>query len=473
METNPNNTQETISTAQNTTVEQPSVEINTNGFFKLQFQNGSTFEGDFINGEVNNTGTYTNNNGEIYKGTFDNNDDQVENGELTFDNGASHYKGGFKDGKFEGIGTLTNKNGDVYTGEFHNGLRHGKGKLIFSEGDEYEGNFVNGQIEGIGKLTIKDISQYSGQFKNGVYDGNGTFIDYIKAETYIGGFKNGVKEGEGMFIMNNQDTYDGMFKDGKFNGKGKYVYNDGNIYEGDFKDGDFNGEGKLVFANGDKYVGTFVKGIREGDGVFYFGNGSIYEGKFKNDSFDGEGILYKGNGDIIEGTIKNVTDFGAFVDLGGVDGLLHISEMSSGHVDNPKKLYHVDDKVKVFIKNINGKKIALSCKFDDANPWNGASEKYAVGTIVSGRVARMTDFGAFIELEPGIDALLHVSQISKDHVDKPSDVLQKDQEVTAVVVELRENEHKISLSIKAMEEGNDENADNADVDASNDKADEE
>ena len=193
METNPNNTQETISTAQNTTVEQPSVEINTNGFFKLQFQNGSTFEGDFINGEVNNTGTYTNNNGEIYKGTFDNNDDQVENGELTFDNGASHYKGGFKDGKFEGIGTLTNKNGDVYTGEFHNGLRHGKGKLIFSEGDEYEGNFVNGQIEGIGKLTIKDISQYSGQFKNGVYDGNGTFIDYIKAETYIGGFKNGYK----------------------------------------------------------------------------------------------------------------------------------------------------------------------------------------------------------------------------------------------------------------------------------------
>ncbi len=178
-------------------------------------------------------------------------------------------------------------------------------------------------------------------------------------------------------------------------------------------------------------------------------------------------------GDIIEGTIKNVTDFGAFVDLGGVDGLLHISEMSWGHVDNPKKLYHVDDKVKVFIKNINGKKIALSCKFDDANPWNGASEKYAVGTVVSGRVARMTDFGAFIELEPGIDALLHVSQISKDHVDKPSDVLQKDQEVTAVVVELRENEHKISLSIKAMEEGNDDNADNADVDASNDKADEE
>ncbi len=164
-------------------------------------------------------------------------------------------------------------------------------------------------------------------------------------------------------------------------------------------------------------------------------------------------------GDIIEGTVKNVTDFGAFIDLGGVDGLLHISEMSWGHVDNPKKLYHVDDKVKVFIKNINGHKIALSCKFDDANPWNGASEKYAVGSIVTGTVARMTDFGAFIELEPGIDALLHVSQISRDHVEKPSDVLKTGMEVTAQVVELRENEHKISLSIKAM----DQNEDNAEA----------
>jgi small subunit ribosomal protein S1 len=161
-------------------------------------------------------------------------------------------------------------------------------------------------------------------------------------------------------------------------------------------------------------------------------------------------------GDIIEGTVKNVTDFGAFIDLGGVDGLLHISEMSWGHVDNPKKLYHVDDKVKVFIKNINGHKIALSCKFDDANPWNGASEKYAVGTIVTGTVARMTDFGAFIELEPGIDALLHVSQISRDHVEKPSDVLKTGMEVTAKVVELRENEHKISLSIKAMDQSEDD-----------------
>lgn len=159
-------------------------------------------------------------------------------------------------------------------------------------------------------------------------------------------------------------------------------------------------------------------------------------------------------GDVIEGTVKNITDFGAFIDLGGIDGLLHISEMSWGRVENPHKVFNVDDKVKVFVKAINGNKIALSRKFDDENPWNGAAEKYAVGTVVTGKVARMTDFGAFIELAPGVDALLHVSQISKDHVDKPSDVLSVGQEVTAVVVEFREAEHKISLSIKQLQNGN-------------------
>ena len=111
-------------------------------------------------------------------------------------------------------------------------------------------------------------------------------------------------------------------------------------------------------------------------------------------------------GDVVEGTVKNVTDFGAFIDLGGADGLLHISEMSWGRVENPKKVFHVGDQVKVFIKDINDKKIALSMKFDDENPWKDASERFAVGTIVTGKVARMTDFGAFVELAPGVDALL-------------------------------------------------------------------
>ena len=155
-------------------------------------------------------------------------------------------------------------------------------------------------------------------------------------------------------------------------------------------------------------------------------------------------------GDVIEGTIKNVTDFGAFVDLGGVDGLLHISEMSWGRVENPKKVFTVGQKVRVFIKSINDTKIALSMKFNDENPWNGAAEKYAVGNVVKGTVARMTDFGAFIELAPGVDALLHVSQISKDHVEKPADALKIGQEVEAKIVDFNEAEKKISLSVKAL-----------------------
>ena len=155
-------------------------------------------------------------------------------------------------------------------------------------------------------------------------------------------------------------------------------------------------------------------------------------------------------GDVIEGTVKNVTDFGAFIDLGGVDGLLHISEMSWGRVENPKKVFTVGQTVRVFIKSISDTKIALSMKFEDENPWNGASEKYAVGNVVKGKVARMTEFGAFLELAPGVDALLHVSQISKEHVEKPSDVLKVGQEIEAKVVDFNEEEKKISLSVKAL-----------------------
>ena len=155
-------------------------------------------------------------------------------------------------------------------------------------------------------------------------------------------------------------------------------------------------------------------------------------------------------GDVIEGTVKNITNFGVFIDLGGVDGLLHISEMSWGRVENPSKLFKVGDTVKVFIKDINDKKIALSAKFPEENPWNGASERFAVGNVVKGKVARMTDFGAFVELSQGVDALLHVSQIAREHIEKPSDVLKVGQEVEAKIVEFREDEHKISLSMKAL-----------------------
>ena len=133
-----------------------------------------------------------------------------------------------------------------------------------------------------------------------------------------------------------------------------------------------------------------------------------------------EAVLSKiKEGDTIEGTVKNVTDFGAFIELEpGVDALLH--------------------------------KIALSVKYPDLNPWNNAAEKYAVGNVVKGTVARMTDFGAFVQLEDGIDALLHVSQISRDRIEKPSDALSIGQEIEAKVVDLNEADKKISLSIKAL-----------------------
>ncbi len=174
-------------------------------------------------------------------------------------------------------------------------------------------------------------------------------------------------------------------------------------------------------------------------------------------------------GDVVEGVVKNVTDFGAFIDLGGADGLLHISEMSWGRVENPKKVFKAGEKLTTLIKDINGEKIALSLKFPDQNPWADAASKYAVGNIVAGRVARMTDFGAFVELEPGVDALLHVSQISREHVEKPSDVLSIGQEIEAKIVDFNEADRKISLSVKALQiadsqAAREDDADVADVD---------
>ena len=121
-------------------------------------------------------------------------------------------------------------------------------------------------------------------------------------------------------------------------------------------------------------------------------------------------------------------------------------------MDSPKSIVTVGEKIRVFIKSIEDNKIALSCKFPDQNPWVIAKEKYKPGTIVTGKVARMADFGAFIELEPGIDALLHVSQISKKHVKKPSDVLKVGQVLDAKVVDFKDEEKKISLSRRDFED---------------------
>lgn len=158
-------------------------------------------------------------------------------------------------------------------------------------------------------------------------------------------------------------------------------------------------------------------------------------------------------GTVLQGEVKNITDYGVFVYLNGVDGLVHISELSWGRVKSPKEIVKVGDIVKVRVLSINleKKKVSLSMKFEDENPWNNAESKYAIGNVIDGRVARMTEFGAFVELEVGVDALLHVSQIAIKHIEKPKDVLKVGDQVTAKITELDVNNKKISLSIKALE----------------------
>lgn len=157
-------------------------------------------------------------------------------------------------------------------------------------------------------------------------------------------------------------------------------------------------------------------------------------------------------GDVIMGTVKNITDYGAFVNIGDIDGLVHISELSWGRIRSPKDAVKVGEEVKVRVLSIDEekKKVSLSMKFDDENPWNNADDRFAIGSVVTGKVARMTSFGAFIEIARGVDALLHVSQISMEHVEKPSDVLTVGQEVTAKITDLNVEEKKISLSIKEL-----------------------
>ena len=155
-----------------------------------------------------------------------------------------------------------------------------------------------------------------------------------------------------------------------------------------------------------------------------------------------------------KGTVRRLAAFGAFVDLGGVDGLLHVSEMGWGRVKNPGDVVKVGQEIEVYILAIDQEKgkISLGLKQLIANPWDTAAEKYAVGNEVSGKVVRIVPFGAFVMLEDGVDGLVHISQISWDRVEKVEDALQIGQEISAKVLELDVENKKISLSIKQMTE---------------------
>ncbi|MDA7617835.1 MAG: 30S ribosomal protein S1 [Verrucomicrobiota bacterium] len=159
-------------------------------------------------------------------------------------------------------------------------------------------------------------------------------------------------------------------------------------------------------------------------------------------------------GDIRKGTVKNITDFGAFIDLNGLDGLLHITDMSWGRINHPSELLTIGQEIDVVVLDINHEKerVSLGLKQKLANPWDDIETKYPVSATVKGRVVNLVPYGAFVELEPGVEGLVHVTELSwTKRIAKPSDVLSQDQQIEAVVLGINREEQKISLGIRQLE----------------------
>ena len=159
-------------------------------------------------------------------------------------------------------------------------------------------------------------------------------------------------------------------------------------------------------------------------------------------------------GDIVTGKVARITSFGAFIDLGGVDGLVHLTELSHERNVSPKSVVSVGDEIEVKVLDLNEEegRVSLSLKATTPGPWDGVEQKLAAGDVIEGTVKRLTDFGAFVEVLPGIDGLVHISQISHKRVENPKDVLSVGQDVTVKVLEVNADAERVSLSIKALEE---------------------
>jgi len=155
-------------------------------------------------------------------------------------------------------------------------------------------------------------------------------------------------------------------------------------------------------------------------------------------------------GDVVKGTVRRLATFGAFVDIGGIDGLLHVSDMAFSRINHPSEVVNVDDEVDVQVLNIDREKakISLGLKQMRNNPWSNINEKYPEGSIVKGKVVRIAPFGAFVQLEDGVDALVHISQLANQRVNRVEDIVKVGDEVSAKVIECKPEEKRISLSIK-------------------------
>jgi small subunit ribosomal protein S1 len=164
------------------------------------------------------------------------------------------------------------------------------------------------------------------------------------------------------------------------------------------------------------------------------------------------------SGAVLEGTVQRITDFGAFVDIGGVDGLVHISQLSHEHVEKPSDVVSEGQTVQVKVLSVDrdNERISLSIKETLPGPWNNIGEKAPKGSVLDGVVKRLVSYGAFVEVFPGVEGLVHISQISHKHIGTPHEVLKEDQSVKVKVLDVNESEQRLSLSIKALEEKEEE-----------------
>ena len=153
-----------------------------------------------------------------------------------------------------------------------------------------------------------------------------------------------------------------------------------------------------------------------------------------------------------DGEIKSLTDFGAFVDLGGVDGMVHTSELSWARIKSPADVVSIGETLTVYVKDFDAekKRISLGYKTAESNPWYIFTNKYAIGDVATVKVVNMMPFGAFAEIVEGVDGLIHISQIAKERIAKPADVLALGQEVDAKIIDINEEKHTVSLSIRAL-----------------------
>lgn len=159
-------------------------------------------------------------------------------------------------------------------------------------------------------------------------------------------------------------------------------------------------------------------------------------------------------GQILDGTVQRLTDFGAFVDIGGIDGLVHISQLAHQHVEKPSDVVSEGDKVEVKVLSVDrdNERISLSIKETLPGPWNNIAAKAPRGSVLEGTVKRLVSFGAFVEVFPGVEGLVHISQISHQHIGTPHEVLQEGQTVKVKVLDTNEEEQRMSLSMKELEE---------------------